>query len=259
MTDYEELTEIIGRIDGLIAKNATASDLDFKAWHSEAEILLCTHYTETSLQYKKFKETIFYDIRALYALNHAYNEPADILACREALVVTKKIFESYLKKMKPANTAIKASSTDNFKSVFIVHGHNGELKANVARVIEKQKDISAIILDEQVNQGATIIEKFEKHSDVSAAIILFTADDVGHAKAENVDSPRARQNVVLEAGFFIGKLGRERVIIIKEAEVELPSDLQGMVYSDQSNWKVDVLNELDAIGFTIDYSKLKNC
>lgn len=142
-----------------------------------------------------------------------------------------------------------------YTKIFIVHGHDGELKQSAARIIEKQ-GIEAIILSKQANKGRTIIEKFEDFSDVGGAICLFTADDLGRAKKESSDRPRARQNVVFEAGYFMGKLSRSRVVIIAEHGVELPSDMQGIVYTDKSNWEVDVLKELKAMGYTIDFNKL---
>ena len=149
------------------------------------------------------------------------------------------------------------SVNKQYSKVFIVHGHDGGLRESVARLLEKQ-DIKPIILFEQPNQGATIIEKFEKNSDVSAAICLFTADDLGKGKNEEQMKYRARQNVVFESGFFIGKLGRENIIILADKKVEIPSDLQGVVYTDTANWRFDVLKELKAIGYTIDYNKLDN-
>ena len=116
--------------------------------------------------------------------------------------------------------------------------------------------MQAIILSEQANKGKTIIEKFEENSDVSGAICLFTADDLGRAKAEKKNSFRARQNVVFEAGYFMGKLGRDKVVIIAENGLEIPSDMQGIVYTDKNNWKFDVLKELKAMGYPIDYNKL---
>ena len=68
--------------------------------------------------------------------------------------------------------------------------------------------------------------------------------------------PRARQNVVFEAGYFMGKLGRDRVVIIAEKGIELPSDLQGVVYTDRNNWKYDICKELIAMGYNIDLNKL---
>ena len=143
----------------------------------------------------------------------------------------------------------------NSKKVFIVHGHDGELKQAVARIIEKQ-GIEAIILSEQANKGRTIIEKFEDYSDVSGAICLFTADDYGRAKNNATDNTRARQNVVLEAGYFMGKLGRNCVAILADKDIEMPSDLSGIVYTDSTNWEINLLKELKEMGYTIDFNKL---
>lgn len=139
--------------------------------------------------------------------------------------------------------------------IFIVHGHNEALKQEVARLVEKQ-GLEAIILSEQANRGKTIIEKFEEHSDVGAAICLFTGDDYGKAKDATSENLRARQNVVFEAGFFMGKLGRENVILIADSNIEVPSDLQGVVYTSKTMWQTDVLRELKAIGYNVDFNKL---
>ena len=139
--------------------------------------------------------------------------------------------------------------------IFIVHGHNGELKQSVARIIEKQ-GIEAVILSEQANQGRTIIEKFENYGDVGGAICLFTSDDIGKAKSEDSDKPRARQNVVLETGYFMGKLGRDHVIILSDDGIEMPSDLSGVVYTNTSNWQIELLKDLKAMGYAIDFNKL---
>ena len=139
----------------------------------------------------------------------------------------------------------------DFKKVFIVHGHDGELKQKVARLLEKQ-GIEAVILSEQPNQGMTIIEKIEAYSEgVDAAICLFTPDD------EMKDgSKRARENVVLETGYFIGKIGREKTIVIAADGVMNLSDLKGIVYVSDKNWELDVLKELREIGYSVDFNKL---
>ena len=122
-------------------------------------------------------------------------------------------------------------------------------------MVEKQ-GLEAIILSEQANRGKTIIEKFEEHLDVGAAICLFTGDDYGKAKDATSENLRARQNVVFEAGFFMGKLGRENVILIADSNIEVPSDLQGVVYTSKTMWQTDVLRELKAIGYNVDFNKL---
>ena len=142
-----------------------------------------------------------------------------------------------------------------YDKVFIVHGHDNALKQEVARIIEKQ-GLEAIILSEQANQGKTIIEKIEENSDVGAAICLFTGDDYGRAKDATSENLRARQNVVFEAGYFMGKLGRGNVILIASPDIEIPSDLQGVVYTNKDMWQTDVLRELKAIGYNVDFNKL---
>lgn len=132
-----------------------------------------------------------------------------------------------------------------------LHGHDGELKEKVARLLEKQ-GIEAIILSEKANGGKTIIEKFETFAEnVAAAICLYTPDD------EMADgSKRARQNVVFETGYFYGKIGRERTIIISSDNALNLSDLQGVVYVNKNIWQVDVLKELREIGYKVDMNKL---
>ena len=154
-----------------------------------------------------------------------------------------------------ASQEVSTKKAKEYKKVFIVHGHDNGLKQEVARLVEKQ-GLEAIILSEQANRGKTIIEKFEEHSDVGAAICLFTGDDYGKAKDATSENLRARQNVVFEAGYFMGKLGRENVIIVADKNLELPSDMQGVVYTDAGNWKTEVLQELDKIGYAIDFNKL---
>ena len=156
---------------------------------------------------------------------------------------------------KDTNAQCKTIKPEAMDKIFIVHGHDGELKESVARIIEKQK-IEALILSEQANKGRTVIEKFENYSDVGGAICLFTADDLGRAKEESKDNTRARQNVVLETGYFMGKLGRDHVVILADDGIEMPSDLSGVVYTNTGNWKIDLLKELKDMGYTVDFNKL---
>jgi len=139
----------------------------------------------------------------------------------------------------------------NKKDIFIVHGHNEEIKHNVARVLERLK-LNPIILHEQSNEGLTVIEKFEKHSNVAFAVILLTYDDFGNAKSLELKNKRARQNVILELGYFIAKLGRKSVLPLYEEGVELPSDISGVLYTkidESENWKFRLVKELKAAGF----------
>lgn len=153
------------------------------------------------------------------------------------------------------------SKEHRFKKVFIVHGHNEDKKNTVARYIE-QLGLKPIVLHEQPNKGKTIIEKFEDFSDVSFAIVLLTADDLGCDKEffkSNNFEHRARQNVIFELGFFVGKLGRQKVCALYEEGVAVPSDYKGVIYIPfKGNWKVSVARELKASGINIKVDNILN-
>jgi predicted nucleotide-binding protein len=145
-------------------------------------------------------------------------------------------------------------------SVFLVHGHDEATKEKIARFLEKL-GLEVIILHEKVSQGMTIIEKFEEYAaQAGFAIILFTPDDIAFPLGdEEHKQPRARQNVVLEMGHFIGRLGRERVCALYKGGVELPSDILGVVYhsiDDASGWKLALAGELKAAKYEIDLNKI---
>lgn len=250
MTDYEKLEWLISEATVLINHSVKPSTPAFQAWFSEAERFLIKRFGAKSFEYAKLKETKF--MPSVYATDSEVARK-----CKDGLVATKLIFQTYLEEMREDSIDLKNAAENHFKfdRVFIVHGHDGALKESVARVIEKQK-IEAVILSEQANRGRTIIEKFENYSDVGGAICLFTADDIGRAKKEPIDNTRARQNVVLETGYFMGKLGRDHVVILADDGIEMPSDLSGVVYTNTENWKIDLLKELKAMGYTIDFNKL---
>ena len=151
------------------------------------------------------------------------------------------------------------STKSDSRKVFVVHGHDGEAKQAVARFLEKL-DLLPIILHEQENRGRTIIEKFEANSDVAFAVVLLTPDDVGQsALTKAVPKPRARQNVILELGFFFGKLGRANVCALYKGDVELPSDVDGVIYvpyDDHDGWKTKLAKELKAAGISVDLNKV---
>lgn len=145
------------------------------------------------------------------------------------------------------------------KHVFIVHGHDELMKEKTARVLA-ELGLKPIILHEQANGGNTIIEKLEREADKTAfAVVLLTADDFGRAKSETEEKSRARQNVVLELGLFIGKLGRSHVMALVEDGVEIPGDIHGLVYTpiDKSNdWKQQLVKELKLAGFNVSSDSL---
>ncbi|MCL6386313.1 hypothetical protein EXT55_08790 [Pectobacterium carotovorum subsp. carotovorum] len=158
------------------------------------------------------------------------------------------------------NPVVKIIQKEKPKNkVFIVHGHDGEAKQRTARFIEKL-GFEAVILHEQASRSMTIIEKIESYSnDVSFGIVLYTPDDMGNAKGEAGNGElkyRARQNVVFEHGFLIGKIGRENVTPLVEGVIELPNDISGIVYISDKDWQLDIAREMKAAGYDIDFNKL---
>jgi predicted nucleotide-binding protein len=145
-------------------------------------------------------------------------------------------------------------------NIFIVHGHDEVAKLTVERLLEKA-GLNPIILHKQPNQGRTIIEKFEKNSALSGfAIVLLTPDDEGKPKGHDKWKARARQNVVAELFYFIGRFGRDRVCPLKKGELEIPSDIAGITYIDldAGEWKAELLRELEAAGYTVDWKNAFN-
>lgn len=153
------------------------------------------------------------------------------------------------------------NNTNN--KIFIVHGHNVAMKQEVARTLEKL-NLEPIILHEQPDGGKTIIEKFTDNSNVGFAIVLLSADDIAYPKdSPNENKKRARQNVILELGYFLGKLGREKVLSLYEenSDLEIPTDYMGVLFTPYDNygsWKTKLARELRHAGYKIDAEAIVN-
>jgi predicted nucleotide-binding protein len=141
--------------------------------------------------------------------------------------------------------------------VFIVHGHDGEARETVARYLHGL-GFEPVVLHEQANQGRTVIEKIEANRDVGFAVVLLTPDDIGRSVKEDELKPRARQNVLLELGYFICHLGRKRVCTLRRGNVDIPSDFAGVVWEnmdDGGGWRLSLARELKAAGHEVDLNK----
>lgn len=138
-------------------------------------------------------------------------------------------------------------------SVFIVHGHDPAMKSEVARVLEQQ-GIDVLVLSEQPVDSTTIIEKLERYAKQSAfAVVLYSKDDSA------ATGLRARQNVVFEHGLFVGILGRNKVVAMKNGDVEGYSDIAGVEYIhyDDADWKYKLVDSLRYAGFDVSRDKIK--
>lgn len=179
----------------------------------------------------------------------------------EELIIFSGEADDLDKKINPIDNKINPFSDEYNNKIFIVHGHDEAMKQSVARIIEKL-EFEPIILHEQENRNRTIIEKFTDYSNVGLAIVLLSPDDIGTAKNNKEKiKPRARQNVVFEMGYFIGKLGRDKVIVMynPEDDFELPSDYSGVLYIEydrKGNWKFEIAKELKAVGYNINLNNI---
>ncbi|AHI27616.1 MULTISPECIES: TIR domain-containing protein [Acetobacteraceae] len=191
-----------------------------------------------------------------------YIDPESIVRSKDGLQdITKSVFDSVRLTLDHQLVQSKAGKilVGQSNRVFIVHGRDDLAKTATARLIESL-GLDAIILHEQTNAGKTIIEKIEQETDCGFAIILYTPCDLGRVSSEVDEQPRARQNVIFEHGYLTAKLGRDRVCALKKGNVETPSDISGVVYTDMDDagmWKFAVARELQTAGFTIDMNKVR--
>ena len=139
--------------------------------------------------------------------------------------------------------------------VFIIHGHNTEILKELKKNLEKS-GIEPIVLSEKPDDGKTVIEKFEHYARYSSfAFVIMTKDDFVENNAEPEPYYQGRPNVLLELGWFYGRYGRDRVMILKEKGVKMPSDLNGIITHDLSEGmekiKEDIRKNLEHIGIEI--------
>jgi predicted nucleotide-binding protein len=152
--------------------------------------------------------------------------------------------------------AVAPPSEPHGHRIFLVHGHDEAALHAAARFLDKL-NLEYTVLREEPNRGRTIIEKFEDYADVGFAVVLLTSDDRGGPVDAPYESqhPRARQHVILELGYFLGRLGRARVCVLYSPGVEVPSDYSGVIYVELDSrgaWYLELARELKAAEFPID-------
>lgn len=156
----------------------------------------------------------------------------------------------------PTEQPINPADKDSKQKVFIVHGHDDNLRMDVELLV-RTVGLKPIVLMDQANGGNTIIQKIQEYGEVDYAIVLYTPCDEGRKKGSQDLEDRARQNVVFEHGYFIGRLGCNKVASLYKPDVELPNDMAGVVYiKTNSDWKTQLLREFKKAGLRFDANEI---
>ena len=248
------MQNVASRIEDLVTAGWNAStSTDYKNWANRVFAFLSSAIDEATAT--KFKEL---GVEAL--IENWEDCHGRQVGHLEGLAV-RLADETPPKDLSGSHATASAPPIHLTKKVFVVHGHDNEAKETVARFIERLR-LSPVILHEQPNSGRTIIEKFEVFSDVGFAVVLLTPDDIGAPSSQPKNlKARARQNVILELGYFMGKLSRFRVCALYKQGVEIPSDYQGVLYIEldpAGAWKKKLAQELVEANFSIDLDGLLN-
>ncbi|MCY3729004.1 MAG: nucleotide-binding protein [Nitrospira sp.] len=227
---------------------------EFKKWKRDTQVTLRNTFEDNSSHLNDFNNISFFPATVSIMgrtpstrFQHAYLKGLDSATAvlKSMIEEVEEYWEDESETQIPSNA--QANDGPSTKEIFVVHGRDKDTKNTVARFLEKL-ELTPVILAEIPGKGRTIIEKFEQHAQVGFAIVLLTPDDAGSLQGDNNNlSPRARQNVIFELGFFIGRLGRKRVCALTKGGVEIPSDYAGIEYitlDDSGGWQSKLIQEL---------------
>jgi predicted nucleotide-binding protein len=247
VTDQHDIPHVVklnAAVDEALVRTFGSDSLDYERYQDAACLDNGPHYLGVRTPLMEVRQTLERTRRRSIALLEQAIES-----------LNEKLAEA---KPDAAESGNSVAPTKKFsRKVFVVHGHDEGARETVARFLERL-GFQAVILHEQASRSRTVIEKVEEHGDVGFAVVLLTPDDEGCEKGGTA-SPRARQNVLLELGYFIGRLGRERVCALKRGHIEVPSDFEGVVYvsfDGSGAWKQALGKELEAADFVIDWNKV---
>ena len=174
-----------------------------------------------------------------------------------------KAVKDWKRENKTSQVAAKeqtAEPVEPDKRVFIVYGHDIPSR-DVLELVLRRMELHPIVLENLPAAGDTIIEKLEhylrEHGNVGFACVLLTPDDEGHQAGKPEEKKyRARQNVILELGMVLAKLGRQHVAILTKESVEHPSDIAGLIYRPfkerVDEVKGQLFKDLEAAGYKPD-------
>lgn len=118
--------------------------------------------------------------------------------------------------------------------VFVVYGRDTVTRDRIVNILSSLRTMP-VFLEREAGTGQTIIELVEEFGDAKYSVAVMTSDDIGYLRDEpHAARGRARQNVVLEIGYMMGRLGRSRILLLTD-DIEMPSDLAGVRHVRLSN------------------------
>ena len=257
----ERLQKVLKEIPVLVKLEQGSNE--FKKWHRNTRVAIEKTFLNEPLKIKDFSKIRY----SPWAITEGTPDHEFQRSYVRGLGTARAMLESMIEEVEeywddedqePKSYINSTSRRMNTNEIFVIHGRDNETKETIARFLE-QLDLKPVILHEQSNQGRTIIEKFEQYAQVGFAVALLTPDDVGSLQ-EDAWNPksRARQNVIFEFGYFIGRLGRKRVCALTKGDVEIPSDYAGVVYislDDAGGWKNNLIKELKGAGIDVDANR----
>ncbi|MDM0749084.1 nucleotide-binding protein [Clostridium perfringens] len=255
--------ELLNKIKGSIGelKKKKNWSPEFKSWLTQSELILKKVFDKEPEYVEKFKDINY----SLLVFSTSTPEWQEQQVYEDGLDEAYSLIESYIENIEmfeedsDDNISKEEEININSNEVFIVHGRDNESKLEVARYLEKLT-LKPIILHEQASGGKTIIEKIEEYTNVRYAVVLYTPCDVGGLKGSRSEElrERARQNVVFEHGYLMGKIGRKNVAALVKGNIETPNDISGVVYisMQEKGWKLDLAKELKEAGYELDWSAL---
>jgi len=244
-----------------------AAKADYYTWNEFNAELLKHRFTNSEIadEYERWSGGVAYAYDSLHDRIEDFHEDVDGKLRR--LVSVRERLPLFEEPSGAAGAATRRASsppqgTHGERTIFVVHGRSEATKLAVHGFLRDVAELESVVLHDQPSQGRTIIEKFEDYAERAAfAVVLLTGDDHARTASQGDGEPelRARQNVVFELGFFFGALGRHRVAVLYEPGVELPSDIDGLIYiplDDGGGWKLLLAKELKAAGIAVVAEKM---
>jgi predicted nucleotide-binding protein len=246
---------VVERLRALISEAPNVDPKGVRPWRERARLAVIAAYGEQSSHLERFDKISY----SLGIWTDSTPRSAFDRAALGGVRTAVAMLEAFVEDLDDGAPA-PISSTSDGRRVFVVHGRNDGIREEVARFLERL-GFEAVILHEQTDQGRTIIEKFEAHAlDVSYAVVLLSPDDYGRGPDDDnwPEAPnRARQNVILELGYFMGKLGRASTAALFLHGTELPSDIHGMLYIPfDDTWRLRLAKEMRDSGLDVDLNLL---